>query len=148
MQLTRFTDLGLRVLMYLCDAPAGQPITIAEVSERFEVAHNHLTKVVQFMGQQGWLVNVRGKSGGMRLARPAGDYRLGELVRLLERSHELISCTEPPCTLHGRCALKGLLNRGEQAFYATLDQFTLVDAVAGPTGAAIVTLHRGAPRAR
>ena len=51
MQLSRFTDLGLRVLMYLCDAEPGQAITIAEVAERFDVPHNHLAKVVQFMGQ-------------------------------------------------------------------------------------------------
>lgn len=142
MQLTRFTDLGLRVLMYLCDVDAAQATTIAEVSERFDVAHHHLTKVAQFMGQQGWLVNVRGKRGGMRLARPAADYRLGELVRTLERRNELINCEQPPCILRGSCALKGLLNQGEQAFYAELDRYTLRDTLAGRTGEAIVTLHR------
>lgn len=148
MQLTRFTDLGLRVLMYLCHAEPPQAITIAEVTERFDVSHNHLTKVVQFMGQQGWLVNVRGKGGGMRLAQPAEQFRLGQLVRALERSHELIDCAEPPCVLRGQCTLKGLLSQGEEAFYAALDQYSLADALQGKTQEAIVKLHRSSPYAR
>jgi len=142
MQLTRFTDLGLRVLMYLCQAEAGQTVTIAEIAERFDVAHNHLAKVVQFMGQQDWLVNVRGKGGGIRLSQAAEHYRLGQVIRLLERTDELIDCAQPPCVLRGQCALKGLLASGEAAFYAALDQHTLADAIAGKTGDAIIRLHR------
>jgi len=142
MQLTRFTDLGLRVLMYLNDVEPGKAITIAEVTERFDVAHNHLSKVVQFMGQQGWLVNVRGKGGGMRLAKPADEYRLGHLVRTLERTVELIDCSAPPCVLRGQCTLKGLLSQGEEAFYSSLDKYTLADALKGKTHEAIVRLHR------
>lgn len=143
MQLTRFTDLGLRVMMYLCDAKPDQVTTIAEITQRFDVAHNHLTKVVQFMGQQGWLVNVRGKGGGIRLAQPADQYRLGHVVRTLERTTELIDCAEPPCVLRGQCGLKGLLSRAEEAFYNTLDQSTLADAVRGKTRLAIVQLRAG-----
>lgn len=142
MQLTRFTDLGLRVLMYLCDAEPSRAITIAEVAERFDVAHNHLSKVVQFMGQQGWLANVRGKGGGMRLANPPSHYRLGNLVRTLERRVELVDCASPPCKLKGQCTLKGLLSQGEDAFYAALDKYSLADALMGKTSEAIVHLRR------
>lgn len=142
MQLTRFTDLGLRVLMYLNDVEPGKAITIAEVTERFNVAHNHLSKVVQFMGQQGWLINVRGKGGGMRIAKPADEYRLGHLVRTLERTVELIDCSTPPCVLRGQCTLKGLLSQGEEAFYSSLDKYSLADALQGKTHEAIVRLHR------
>lgn len=142
MQLTHFTDLGLRVLMYLSAAPAEQVTTIAEITGRFEVAHHHLTKVVQFMGQQGWLVTVRGKGGGIRLARAVEQYRLGEVVQGLERSAELIDCADPPCALRGGCGLKGLLEQARAVFYAELDRHTLADALRGPTGLAIVRLHR------
>jgi Rrf2 family nitric oxide-sensitive transcriptional repressor len=50
MQLNRFTDLGLRVLMYLTHRDREQPVTISEIAERFEVSRNHLVKVVHFMG--------------------------------------------------------------------------------------------------
>lgn len=143
MQLTRFTDLGLRVLMYVSVSAPGEVVTIAEIGQRFNAAPNHLTKVVQFMGQQGWLVNVRGKGGGVRLARPAADYRLGQIVRALERTEALIDCAEPPCVLRGACALKGLLDQAEDAFYAELDRHTLADAMRGGTGEVVVRLHRG-----
>jgi len=145
MQLTRFTDLGLRILMYLCASEPGRVTTIAEITERFDVPHNHLTKVVQFMGQRAWLHTVRGKGGGIGLAQPAHTYRLGELIRTLERNAELIDCAEPPCALQGRCVLKGLLNEAHQAFFAALDRYTLADAVASPTQEAIVQLHRLRP---
>lgn len=142
MQLTRFTDLGLRVLMYLSGSSPGEVTTIGEIAERFDVAHNHLTKVVQFMGQQGWLVNLRGKGGGIRLAWPAEAYRLGDVVRTLERTDELINCGEPPCVLRGQCELKGLLGGATEAFYAELNRHTLAAAVRGTTGEVIVRLHR------
>lgn len=142
MQLTRFTDLGLRVLMYVSVTAPGEVVTIAEIGQRFDAAPNHLTKVVQFMGQQGWLVNVRGKGGGVRLARPAADYRLGQVVRALERTEALIDCAEPPCVLRGSCTLKGLLDQAEDAFYAELDRHTLADAMRGGTGEVVVRLHR------
>ena len=75
MQLTRFSDLGLRVLMDLSVLGPDAVTTIAEVTARFQVPHNHLSKVVQFMGQQGWLHTVRGKGGGIRLAWPLAHYR-------------------------------------------------------------------------
>jgi Rrf2 family nitric oxide-sensitive transcriptional repressor len=76
MQLNRFTDLGLRVLMYLTHRDREQPVTISEIAERFEVSRNHLVKVVHFMGVQGWLNNSRGKGGGLALAQPPEHYRL------------------------------------------------------------------------
>lgn len=142
MQLTRFSDLGLRVLMDLSALAPGAVTTIAEVTERFQVPHNHLSKVVQFMGQQGWLHTVRGKGGGIRLAWPLADYRLGQVVRTLERTTEVIECADPPCVLRGRCSLKGLLDEANDAFYAALDRHTLADALASPTAETIVRLHR------
>jgi Rrf2 family nitric oxide-sensitive transcriptional repressor len=142
MQLTRFTDLGLRVLMYLSGSAPGQMATIAEITARFDVAHNHLTKVVQFMGQQGWLVTTRGKGGGIRLARPAEQYRLGDLIRTLERDCELIDCAQPPCVLRGHCSLKGLLAQAEEAFYTDLNRHTLADTLGERTVATLTRLHR------
>ena len=145
MQLTRFTDLGLRVLMYLTGTDPGVPVTIAEIAERFAVPHNHLTKVVQFMGQQGWVLTVRGKGGGLRLARPPADYRLGDVVRLLEPEGPLIDCAQPPCALRLGCQLKGALDVAQQAFYDSLNRLTLADAIAPPTREALVRLHRPPP---
>lgn len=146
MQLTHFTDLGLRVLMYLSHEQRETPVTISEIAERFEASRHHLVKVVHFMGQQGWLVTTRGKGGGLALAHALGDYRLGDLIRTLEHtSTELIDCAEPPCGLRGRCLLKGVLDEALEAFYEALNGHTLADVVGSPTREAIVRLHRLLP---
>lgn len=141
MQLTHFTDLGLRVLMYLSE-PRDTPVTIGEIAECFAASRNHLVKVVHFMAQQGWLATSRGKGGGLALARPVSHYRLGEVIRTLEDIGDLIDCAEPPCFLRGRCRLKGVLDEALAAFFTVLDRYTLADVVASPTGEAIAVLHR------
>jgi Rrf2 family nitric oxide-sensitive transcriptional repressor len=146
MQLTRFTDLGLRVLMYLSGPERTQAVTVAEIAERFQVSQHHLTKVVQFLAQQAWVRTSRGKGGGLSLAQMPEQYRLGEVIRQLEGHSVLIDCAQPPCVLRGECGLQNLLTQALDGFYAALDRYTLADTLAGPTHQAIITLHRLSPR--
>lgn len=133
MQLTHFTDLGLRVLMDLTVLQPGTSCRIADMAMRFKESHSHLSKVVQFMGQQGWLHSTRGPGGGVSLAKDPAEYRLGYLVRTLERRDEVIDCAATPCALRGRCTLKHLLEEANEAFYQSLERYTLADTLAGPT---------------
>lgn len=145
MQLNRFTDFGLRVMMYLTQCQdRAKPVTIPEIAERFGISRNHLVKVVHFLSQQGWVAATRGKGGGLALARPADTYRVGQLVRVLEHQRPLIDCAEPPCALNGMCRLAGALNEALNALIETLDRYTLADLVVAPTAAAIIRLHRAA----
>lgn len=146
MQLTHFSDLGLRVLMYLTGPARDEAVTISEIADRFQVSRNHLVKVVHFMAQQGWLRTTRGKGGGLALAQPPAHYRLGDLLRRLEGVKPLIDCAEPPCALSGGCRLKGVLDEALAAFFAVLDRYTLQDLIAHPTGEAIALLHGIMPR--
>ncbi|MDQ8035644.1 MAG: Rrf2 family transcriptional regulator [Bordetella sp.] len=142
MQLNRFTDFGLRVMMYLTQCrDRAQPVTIPEIAERFQISRNHLVKVVHFLSQQGLVAATRGKGGGLALARPAERYRVGELVRLLEHQGTLVDCADPPCALNGACRLAGALDEALRVFYAELDRHTLAELVRQPTGAAIIKLH-------
>jgi Rrf2 family nitric oxide-sensitive transcriptional repressor len=142
MQLSRFTDFGLRVLMYLCAPARERPVTVAEIAERFEVSLHHLNKVVQFLARQGWVVTHRGKGGGLSLAHPPGDYKLGHVIRLLEGGLPLIDCVEPACALHRHCGLKPMLDQAQTAFYNALDTYTLADTHTDRTQAVILRLHR------
>ena len=142
MQLTRFSDLGLRVLMYLTQIDGSRPVTISEIAAQFDVSRHHLVKVVHFMAQQGWLQTTRGKGGGLSLARPPQAYKLGELVQGLEGTAPLIDCAQPPCALKGACAFKGLLDEAQAAFYQALDRHTLADAVSPPTNQVIIRMMR------
>jgi Rrf2 family nitric oxide-sensitive transcriptional repressor len=129
MKLTSFTDYSLRVLIYLAAEPARRA-TIAEISTAFEISENHLTKVVHFLGKQGWIETVRGKGGGMALARPAAEIVVGKVVRDTEGAAmpaECFAAEESHCAIVSCCRLKNVLSEAVKAFYGVLDQYTLAD---------------------
>lgn len=136
MKLNQFTDLGLRTLIYLTQPPRALPFTISQAAHELEVSTNHLVKVVNFMGHQGWIITSRGRSGGMRLAKSPSEYRLGTLIRILEERDtgtvQIVNCSAPLCPLVPHCQLNSLLQDAVQAFTDYLDRFTLLDAVRNP----------------
>lgn len=140
MRLTQWTDYTLRVLMY-CAACQNreQPVTISEIAEGYGISRSHLTKIVNELAALRLLETTRGRGGGMRLARPANEIRLGEVVRHTETDFTLVECFDPSldsCRLSPQCALKGALGRAMASFFAELDGVTLADLVApAPTHA-------------
>ena len=142
MQLTRFSDLGLRVLMYLAHHDRAEPVTIAEIATQFQVPTNHLTKVVNKLGHLGWVTTLRGRHGGLRLAQAATQIHVGTVVQQMEGHEELIDCAGLDCVLTGRCLLQGALNAALRAFYDELNRHTLADVCGKRTGEAIIQLHR------
>lgn len=146
MQLTHFTDLGLRVLMYTSQpqrvTQSGKAVTISEIAQSLNVSRNHLVKVVHFMAGQGWLATTRGKGGGLALAMSPEQYNLGQLVRVLEGTTQLVNCADPPCALRFGCGLKTILNEALQAFYQSLDQYTLADIIQGKIQEILLELQR------
>src|SRR5438067_2627954 len=93
MRLTRFTDYSLRVLIYTASAPAART-TIADIARAFSISHNHLMKVVHRLGRMGVLANVRGRNGGVRLARDAAASNMGKVVRATEGTDRAAECFE------------------------------------------------------
>ena len=129
MKLTSFTDYSLRVLIYLAAAP-DRRATVAEIAAAFDVSVNHLTKVVHFLGKQGWLANVRGKGGGLGLGLPPEAIVLGQVVRATEGVDLPAECfgdTPDHCNIARICRLRGALRQAVDAFYAVLDGYTLAD---------------------
>ncbi|MEY4510113.1 MAG: hypothetical protein RLZZ450_2235 [Pseudomonadota bacterium] len=142
MQLTRFTDLGLRVLMYLARVEREDPVTNQEIADQFQVPHNHVIKVVHKLAKLGWVDTQRGRNGGLRLGIAPSALRVGRVLRALEGDAPLINCHEPPCVLRAGCLAKGALDAALDAFYAKLDEYTLADVTGQRTGAQLLTLHR------
>ena len=129
MKLTRFTDYSLRVLIYLAAEP-GRRATIAEIAQAFEISEHHLTKVVHFLGKGGWLANVRGKGGGLGLARPPEQIGIGRVVRETEGLVVPAECfdhSQASCRIVRACVLKHALREATDAFHAVLDRYTLAD---------------------
>jgi Rrf2 family nitric oxide-sensitive transcriptional repressor len=129
MKLTAFTDYSLRVLIYLALEPSRRA-TIAEIAKAFDVSENHLTKVVHLLGKQGWIKTVRGKGGGMQLARLPEAICIGKVVRHTETADmpaECFALDGGHCIISRCCQLKGILAEAVNAFYLVLDRYTLAD---------------------
>lgn len=131
MRLTSFTDYSLRVLIYLACEP-GRRATIGEIALAFQVSENHLTKVVHFLGQQGWVATVRGKGGGLELAQDPARIVVGEVVRHTEGEAMPAECFDKDhntCTIARACRLQGVLREAAAASQSVLDGYTLGDLV-------------------
>ncbi|HUJ85777.1 MAG TPA: Rrf2 family transcriptional regulator [Burkholderiales bacterium] len=128
MQLTRFTDYSLRVLLYVGRAK-GRICTMAEIAAYFGISLEHLRKVVHRLARLGYLRSCRGRSGGLLLGRDADAIRLGEVIVAMEEDLSIIDCEALACVLLPDCALKIELDRAGRAFLAALNEKTLADVL-------------------
>ena len=159
MRLTVYTDYALRLLMYLAVKDDGLA-TIAEVAESYGISKNHLMKVAHQLGVAGYVDTVRGRGGGLRLARPTAAINLGDVVRHTEPDMALVPCfasDSASCAILSSCALHGALSKARDAFLSILDGYTLADLVRpraslrkllsfNPKGRAAAQTTRYAPR--
>ena len=129
MRLTTFSDYTLRVLIYLA-LEQKRLATIPAIANAYGVSENHLKKVVHQLAQAGVVDTIRGKGGGLRLARPPDEIRLGEIVRAAEGAAPIVECLgeeSGACCIAPACRLSGILARAFAALYDVLDEYTLAD---------------------
>jgi Rrf2 family transcriptional regulator, nitric oxide-sensitive transcriptional repressor len=131
MRLTLWTDYALRTLIYV-GAKGEELSTIAEIAKSFGISKTHLMKVVNKLGQQGYIDTVRGKGGGIRLRRPPAEICVGAVVRETEEDLAVMGCLSESgfCRIEGCCVLRRALRRATAAFLRTLDEYTLADLLA------------------
>ena len=132
MQLTIFTDYGLRSLMYL-ELHKDRMCSVKEIADHYGISRNHLVKVVHRLGQLGFVETSKGKGGGIRMTLDAGKLRLGDLVKALEPSMNVVECFDREnntCRITNTCQLKHYFFEAGRAFLDTMNQHTLADAVA------------------
>jgi Rrf2 family nitric oxide-sensitive transcriptional repressor len=138
MRLTDYTDYALRVLMYLGSYP-GRTITIREIAAAHGISHNHLSKIVYHLGLLGVLTTLRGRAGGIQLARPPAQIMLGSVIRMTEPDFQMVECFsehDNTCALSGRCKLKRLLAEATGAYLERLDDVPLSSLLSLPDGPA------------
>ena len=136
MELSRFTDYALRVLMYTASRDS-EKVTLRELADAYRISHHHLVKIVHRLGTLGYLRNQRGRSGGILLGRPAQDIKVGEVVRHTETHLNLVECFSvqtDACRISSVCQLKGALFEARDAFLAVLDGYTVADLVQNRRG--------------
>ena len=130
MQLTRYTDYALRVLIYL-KAHAPEPASIPQIAEAYGISRHHLAKVTAHLTTAGWVHGARGRGGGLTLTDAALNVTVGDLVRRLEINQSVVECLgeHNTCPITPACGLKHALAGATEAFLAHLDAYTLGDLV-------------------
>ncbi|WP_461481522.1 RrF2 family transcriptional regulator [Porticoccus sp.] len=127
MQLTRFTDYGLRVLIHMCNQPPGTRVGLDFLAAHFNMNRHHLYKVSQRLSQLGWVASARGKNGGIVLASPTRHLTLADIVWELEETMAPIDCEGIECPIANHCKLQGVLGLAIQAFRNVLARYQLGD---------------------
>lgn len=130
MRLTDYTDYALRILLYLSVRPSGLS-TIQEISDAYGISKNHLMKIVQQLGELGWVETVRGRNGGLRLNARSSALTIGDIVRKTESDFAIVGCFEgqtavhESCVIQPHCRLRGVFAAARDAFLAELDKHTV-----------------------
>jgi Rrf2 family nitric oxide-sensitive transcriptional repressor len=131
MQLTNFVDYGLRSLMYLA-FQSDKLCTVKEISEYYDISHNHIVKVVHRLSQLGYITSSKGKGGGIKIAPHSFNLKIGDLIKELEPTMHLVECFNKDsntCKITNFCQLKHYLYDANEAFIKSLNHYTLADAI-------------------
>lgn len=133
MRLTYQTDYSLRLLMYLA-VQGERRSSIREIANQYGISENHLMKVTQKLAALGYVDALRGRSGGLKLARPAEHIRVGEIVRAMEPDFAIVECFADAknCNITPACTLRHVLDEARESFLGVLDSHTLKQLVARP----------------
>lgn len=130
MYLTRHADYTMRLLIHLAVQPEGAA-TIREIADHYGISRNHLMKVANHATQAGYVKGVRGRAGGLQLAKSPRDLNIGQILRTVEDLN-LVECFESrsnQCRITRGCGLQPILKEAVAAFLAVLDRYSLEDVV-------------------
>ncbi len=129
MRHSKYTDYGIRVLIYLRNNREGLS-TIREISEFYEISYHHLTKVVHNLSKAGFIETLKGRGGGHRLTDSSQTLTLGQVVRELEGDNYLVECFDPAnqsCKVLPFCRVKSHMKNAMNAYFAELDKISIDD---------------------
>jgi Rrf2 family nitric oxide-sensitive transcriptional repressor len=130
MQLTLHADYAFRVLIYLGSLPEGHVVSTQEISQSYGISRHHLVRVVQTLNEHGYVDVFPGRSGGISLARPSNQIKLGKVLRSTETNLKVVECFDMEsntCPIVPVCQLKPVLAEALNAFIEVLDKYTLAD---------------------
>ena len=132
MKLTSYTNYAMRSLQ-LAALKSPDLVRIDDVAQIHKLSRPHIMKIVHELGKAGYLETVRGRNGGFRLARPAQEIIVGEVVRITEGPLDVVECFNPEkntCPLMGICVLSRKMQEATAAFMTVLDDLTIADIAA------------------
>jgi len=133
MRLTKQSAYAVRIVSD-CALAEGELLRIAEIAKRYNITKNNIAKTVPILVREGIIEGVRGRNGGIRLARPASEITIGEIVRASETNHMEADCfggEAVDCAIRPAAPINRMLDEALEAFISVLDQHTIADMVSG-----------------
>lgn len=132
MRLTKQTNYAIRMMMYCAATERGRLSRVQEIARAYGVSELFLFKILQPLVEAGLMETVRGRKGGVRLAKDACDITLYDIVRVTEDGFAMAECFEndsADCPLIDSCSLNAALYEALNAFFAVLQAYTIADLV-------------------
>ncbi len=131
MRLTLHSDYAVRILIHL-GLVSDRLVTMDEISRAYGISKNHLMKISHKLANRGYLVSVRGRYGGVKLARDPKDINVGELLRWTEDNSQHVECFDDDtnqCPIAPACGLSTVLREALDAYFLVLDKYSLSDLI-------------------
>jgi len=144
MRLNIQTDYALRLLMHLATRNSDELCKIESISNYYNISKNHLLKVAQALNHLGAINTIRGRSGGIKLAKSADKIMVGDIVRHMENDLAIVECFPKGaggCQITPACQLKNVLKEALDSFLYVLDQHSIHDLVSSNKKLTKMLLH-------
>lgn len=149
MRLNKSTSHAIRILID-CTQAGEDLVKAAEISRRLDITPQNTFKIVHLLSRAGFIEAVRGRHGGVRLAKSASDIRIGHVVRAMESMAIEIEgdgAARPSESKERAAGINQILDNALEAFISVLDQHTLQEMALGKKPGAFGTTG-GKPKAK
>lgn len=123
---------ALRLMLDLALNDPDQYVTIKSISERQDISNKYLEQIITALSRAGYVKSIRGAQGGYKLARPAEEYTVGMVLRLIEGSLAPVACmddTPNKCPRSNDCVTLDVWKKLNDAINDVVDNITLADLV-------------------
>ncbi|MCI8374686.1 MAG: Rrf2 family transcriptional regulator [Lachnospiraceae bacterium] len=129
MKLSTKGRYGLRALIDLAVYSENETVSIASIASRQNISESYLEQLIARLRKAGLVVSVRGAGGGYKLAKPAEEISVGDILRALEGNLDPVECPglkeESTCDGSEFCVTKYVWQRINDSINRTVDEISL-----------------------
>ncbi|MGH6866960.1 MAG: Rrf2 family transcriptional regulator [Methyloceanibacter sp.] len=150
MRLTKQTSYALRILIH-CARSDGNHVRAGDIARLDGITEYNVAKIMPMLVRAGFVTTTRGRAGGLKLARPASEISIGDVLRVTETTNveaECVGGTPPECGIKHAAPINRFLGEALGAFTAVLDKHTLADLVGSSHRDEAMICKTGAKRRR
>jgi FeS assembly SUF system regulator len=128
LRMSKLADYGTVVMTYISQH-TDKVHSAHDIADHVRVALPTVSKILKILARQDLLVSERGAKGGYRLARPAKQISIAEIIDAMEGPVALTECSSMPglCEQESSCSIRGNWQRINQAVRGALEQVSLAE---------------------